>query len=498
MTTLHERLPSRSLYALLIAVSAGSALLGFVREASIGALHGASRGTDAYYAALTIPFTAAYFLVGGALAPALTAALARHFAMGDRDAAGALFARSLRSFVLAGGFSAVTLAFLAPHAARFIVPGFDAAGIVLTGRLLRILVLYGALTSLGQLVTAGLIAAGAYRTAPLAVLAGNAVSLLVLLLPSGRASIESAAWAMNAGSAVFLIGLLPRAFSLGLLAQRPLASARVPWREAATLTLSLCAAGGVDLAERPFASTAGVGAIALLAFASKLIHLPMRLFAAPLASVVLPRFARSRVRPPGPSDEAGETASWVLRFLLYAAVLTAGAAAPLAALAFGRGHFDAAAVAALGRVLALLSPAIVFIGFIELASKLLVASDRVRAVAWAQGAGLLAYLVAAPALRAQGVTGLAIARDIAWGVAALGLALPLLRPHTSLRPFRRFGTSVLAACVTLPVAVLAVHLPVSRSNLLACVAAGGLSAAAFSLILMGGPLMARIRNGQRP
>jgi putative peptidoglycan lipid II flippase len=489
-----ERPPSKALYALLIAASAASALFGFAREAAIGALHGATRGTDAYYAALTIPFTAAYFLVGGALAPALTAALARRFAAGDRTGAGALFARSLRSFLLFGSGTALVLSATAPYVARLLVPGFDAASADLTGRLLRILVVYGLLTSIGQLFTAGLIAAGAYRTPPLLVLAGNATSLLVLLLTPGPARIETAAWAMNAGSVVFLLGLLPRALALGLLSQRPLATVRVPWREAATLALSLCAAGAVDLAERPFASTAGVGAIALLAFGSKLIHLPMRLFAAPLSSVVFPRFAKSRVRPAGEEDEAGETTAWILRFLLYAAVLTAGAAAPLSAIAFGRGHFDAAAVAALGRVLALLSPAIVFIGFIELASKLLLASDRAPAVAWAQTAGLLAYLIAAPALRVHGVSGLAVARDVAWGVAAVGLAIPLLYPRTSLRPFRRFGTSVLASCVALPLAALGARLPAARTSVLACVLAGGLSALAFVVILGTETLMLRMRS----
>ena len=246
-----------------------------------------------------------------------------------------------------------------------------------------------------------------------------------------------------------------------------------------------------------FASTAGVGAIALLAFASKLIHLPMRLFAAPLSSVVLPRFARSRLGPADAGDEAGETAGWVLRLLLYAGVFTAGAAGPLAALTFGRGHFDAAAVAALGHVLALLSPAIVFIGFTELASKLLLASERAPAVAWAQATGLVAYLLTASALRGHGVSGLAIARDVAWGVAAAGLAIPLLYPRTSLRPFRRFGTSVLASCMALPLAVLGVRVAAMRSSAVAFLIAGGLSAAGFSFVLGTEAVLMRKRSRER-
>lgn len=497
MPSREEQSPTPTLYLLLIAVSAGAALLGFAREATIGALFGATRGTDAFYAALTIPFTAAYFLVGGALAPALTTALARRLAADDPDGARALLGRALQSMALWGGAAALALALAAPRVAGLLVPGFDEEGRSLTARLLRLLVVYGLLTSFGQLVSGALIAAGAYRTPPIAVLASNAVSFGMILLMPGPPRIETAAWALNAGSVVFLLALLPRAISLRLAPSRVAARVEVPWREAVALTVSLCAAGAVDLAERPFASKAGVGAIAVLAFASKLVHLPMRLFAAPLASVAFPRLARRRMRvTAGEPDEAGQTATWALRLLLYAGALTAGAAAPLAAITFGRGRFDAAALASLASALTLLAPAIVFIGFIEVASKYLLASGRAPAVAWAQGAGLLAYLVTVPFLRSFGVPGLVVARDIAWGIAAAGLALPLLIPGGTLHPFRRFPVSLMAAGAAFYLAMLGARIGAGM-NLLACILAALFSAAMFCLVMGGDALFLIWRRAQR-
>lgn len=425
--------PRPRLYVLLVAVSALSAVLGFAREATIGALFGASRSTDAFYAALSLPFLAAYFLVGGALAPSLTAALARRLERGDAEGARATFTASLRAVALGGSAIAALLYLAREPIARLLAPGFDGASSALLARLLALLLPYGLLTSLALLASAALLAAGAYRTPAVAVLAGNAVALGTLFALGAR-SIESAAWALDAGAAATLLALVPRLASAGLLPKYPGAKAPLPWRDSAILALSLAAAGAVDLAERPLASTAGIGAVAILAFASKLVHLPMRLVAAPLASVSFPRFARLLRRHEGRAKEAGETAAWIVRLLAFSAAVTAGAAAPIAAVTFGRGRFDADDLARLAQALALLAPAVVAVGVVEVATKYLLAARRARAVLVAQLAGLLVYLVAAPLLARHGIAGLAVARDLSWGVAALGLVIPLARREGPIRP----------------------------------------------------------------
>ncbi len=453
------RSPRPALYAFMVAGSAGAALLGFAREATLGALFGASRASDAFYAALAVPFALAYFIVGGALAPALTAALAGRLEGRETDAARLLVRRSLGAIAAAGGAAALLLYAASGTVTRLLTPGFAPDEARLTAALFRELLPYGLLTVLALLAAAALNAAGAYGTPVVAVLAANSASFALLLL-FGRAGIHAAAWALSAGSLLHLVISLVRLARLGLLSRpaRPHPSVPLPWRDSAVLGLSLGLAGAVDLAERLFASTAGVGAIALLAFASKLIHLPMRLVAAPLTAVAFPRLVRARRRDGAPTTrEADDTARLLLHLLLYASSVAAGAAGPLVALTMGRGRFDAASVDTLSTLLLVLSPAIVAIGFVETGSKYLLAAGRVGTVAWAQAAGLASYLLAALLLTGRGIVGLAVARDIAWGVAALGLMLPLLLARKERPSAGRVLTPFLAAIASALLAGLAVR-----------------------------------------
>jgi peptidoglycan biosynthesis protein MviN/MurJ (putative lipid II flippase) len=329
----------------------------------------------------------------------------------------------------AGSALALLLGIESGAVSRLLVPGFAPEEARLTAVLLCELLPYGLLTVLALLAAAALNAAGAYGTPVVAILAANAVSLALLLSFGRTTGIHAAAWALSAGGILHLLISLVRLGSLGLLS-RPSAShapVPLPWRDSAVLGLSLGLAGAVDLAERLFASAAGVGAIALLAFGSKLIHLPMRLFAAPLTAVAFPRLVRARRRDGVPTTrEADSLARLLLHLLLYASSVAAGASGPLVALTMGRGRFDAASVDTLSSLLLILSPAIVAIGIVETGSKYLLAAGRTGAIAWAQAAGLGSYLLAASLLAREGIMGLAAARDIAWGVAALGLVLPLL------------------------------------------------------------------------
>lgn len=479
-----------ALYAALVLASAGAAVLGFAREAAVAAFFGASRQADAFYAALSVPFVAAQFLVGGALAPPLTATLAELLEKGERLVARALLARA------AAGIVAVSLLLTIGTAAglepltRLLVPGFSAAERALTGTLLLALWLYGAATALSLAGSAALVAAGAYRTPPVALLAGNAVSLGVLFALRGE-GIAAAAWALDAGALVQLAVVAARLGGAGLLGR----SARgvptsFPAGHSLWLGLSLGAAGSVDLLERPFASAAGPGAVALLSYASKLVHLPMRLVAAPLASVAFPRLVRGRAREDRhASREAGETGDRVLALLAWCAATTAAAAAPIAALTFGRGRFGADAVERLALLLRFLAPAVIAVGLVELLSKYLLAHGRARTVAAAQGAALLVYLVAAPLLSRHGAPGLAGARTLSWVTAATALALALVASSREMRLFSRGPTLLLSALAA--AAAAALLLPFVPGPKLAKVAA----AAVTTAVAVAAGLLLRERLG---
>ena len=421
------RAPRPGLYFFLVAAAAFGAALGFVREASLAAFFGASTESDAFYFALAVPFIASQFLVGGALVPPLTAALARALAAGDAEGARSLLGRALSALLGWGGLATLACAAFAGPLVAALGPGFGPGPHALAVSLFRLLLVYGLATSAALVVSAPLLAAGAWHVPPLALLAANAVSLAVLV--TGRsAGIQAAAWAVDAGAVVQLLFLVPFVARLGLGPSFGPAGLRLPMHEVGLLSLSLLAAGAVDLAERSFASTAGAGSIALLALASKLVHLPMRLVAAPLASVLLPRLAGGEIRKEaGIRREARDTAMFVPALLLAATAATTLLAVPIVQLAFGRGRFTGS-TAALVAVLRWLAPGILAVGLVEIGSKFLLAERRSRLVALAQGSGLAVYLVAAPLLVTRGVNGLALARALAWSTVAALLLVAILLP----------------------------------------------------------------------
>jgi len=424
-----------TLWAALVLASAVAAVLGFAREAAVAALFGASRQADAFYAALSLPFFAAHFLVGGALTPPLTAALAALLEREERASARAFLARAATGILAATVLAALATALLSGPVTRVLVPGFSLADRALTGSLLVTLWVYGGATALALAGGAALAAAGAYRTPVVAFAVGNALALgvLVLLRENG---ITALVWALNAGALLQLALVaahLSRLDMLGLPKGPAGMVSRFPLPDALWLGLALAAAGAVDLLERPFASAAGAGAVALLAYAGKLVHLPMRIVAAPLASVALPRLVRGHVRADQSAPrEAGATANRIFLLLAWCAATTAAAALSIAAITFGRGRFGPDAVERLATLLRLLAPAVVAIGLVEVLSKYLLAHGRARAVAAAQGAGLLVYVCAASLLSRHGAPGLAGARALAWTTAAAGLAIPLVVAHREL------------------------------------------------------------------
>ncbi|MBL8113876.1 MAG: hypothetical protein JNK60_13425 [Acidobacteria bacterium] len=472
----------RALYVSLVALSAVAAVLGFAREAAMGALFGASREADAFYAAFALPFVVAYFLVGGALVPPLVAGLAAHLTAGrDRDAR-ALFSGTLLRTAAAGGVLVAAVALLARPIARLLVPGFPSDAIALTARLLAELAAYGLFSSLALVLSAGATAAGLYRIPAFAILAANGLSVLLLLALTPRLGIHAATLSLLVASALQLLVVLPFVLRAGLLGFAAATEPRPPSRATALLTLALVLSATVDLAERPFASAAGVGAVALLGFASKLIHLPMRLVAAPLATVALPRLAAARTAGEKP-EEAATLLRAIVNLLLLSSALAAGAAGPAVALAFGRGRFDAAAVASLASLVVLLAPSVLFIGLIETTTKLLVTGSRLAPVVLAQGAGLAVYLVAAPVLAPRGIEGLAFARNLSWGTAAFLLTVALARSENGLGVFARAPRRLFATLLALGAAAAAVSAGLLPGPLLLTLVAGTAGTAAFLLAL---------------
>lgn len=111
--------------ALILAISTLlSRVLGFLREAIIAHLHGASAATDAYYAAFTLPDLMNYFLAGGTLSITFIPLFSAHISKGDEAGGWRLFstvATTMGAILLA---VTVLLGILTPQLIPYLFPGF--------------------------------------------------------------------------------------------------------------------------------------------------------------------------------------------------------------------------------------------------------------------------------------------------------------------------------------------------------------------------------------
>ncbi|MFW5968050.1 MAG: lipid II flippase MurJ, partial [Persicimonas sp.] len=101
-----------------------SRILGFLREAVIAYIHGASYQTDAYYAAFTLPELMNYFLAGGTLSITFIPLFSSYITRGDEEGAWRLFstvATTMGVFLIA---IFIVLEVFAPQLVPLVGPGF--------------------------------------------------------------------------------------------------------------------------------------------------------------------------------------------------------------------------------------------------------------------------------------------------------------------------------------------------------------------------------------
>ncbi len=332
--------------ALLAASVLISRLIGVVRESVLAYRIGADRISDAYFAAFQIPDLLNYLLAGAALSIAFLPIYTRK-RREDPDAAERLFAIVLGNLTLLVALATAALMIFAPELVAFQFRRFDAETQMLCTRLTRIVLPAQICFVVGGVVQTTLLARGRFRAAALAPLIYNLgiVAGGVFLAPG--LGVEGFAWGALAGAvcgplAVPLIDARGRVPVQVRLAPTHREFLHYLWI-AAPLMLGQSLLTVDEWFDRWFGAALGIGLVAQLAFARRLMQAPVAFVGQAIGAAALP--ALSRLFAEGRAEDLNRTVERTLRASLALGILAAAGtlavAQPLVRLIYQRGAFGA-------------------------------------------------------------------------------------------------------------------------------------------------------------
>jgi putative peptidoglycan lipid II flippase len=305
---------------------------------------GVGNATDAYYAAFQLPDLLNYLLAGGALAIAFTPLYLRTLERQGEGAADELFRTVLGTLGAAACLGTALLWVYADRLVELQFSGFDAETRAETVRLTRIVLPAQVFFIAGGIVRAVLMARGRFAAQAAAPILYNA-GIIAGGLWTG--SVEGFAWGALVG-AVLGNWLYPvyEARKIGGVGFRI-----APWdrRFAVYLWAALPLMIGLSLTtvdewyERILGSGLGVGVVAALAFARRLMMAPVAVIGQAVATAALPSLAA--LHASGRSRELDAQLLTTLRITLLLALWSGGAffvlATPLVETVYQHGAFGA-------------------------------------------------------------------------------------------------------------------------------------------------------------
>jgi putative peptidoglycan lipid II flippase len=354
---------------LLLASSALlSRVLGYGREALIAYRVGAGASTDAYYAAFQIPDLLNYLLAGGALSVAFLPLYAKELARGEEAAAEHLVATVLGTLGAVSVLLTCVLWYFAEPLIALQFPRFTPETQALTVHLTRIVLPAQIFFVLGGIINATLLARNRFGAAAVAPLFynGGIIAGGLFLAPRLDAGIEGFAWGALVGAILgpFLAPLFDAWRRVRLrLRFAPFDRVFLGYLVvAAPLMLGQSLLTVDEWYERWFGALLGEGTVAHLAYARRLMLVPVAVVGQAIAAAALPTLSRLWAE-----EKREELDRLVLRTLQAGFGLATLAAAAcvamsreLVALVYEHGAFtaaDTATVAAILSVLALAVPA---------------------------------------------------------------------------------------------------------------------------------------------
>ena len=485
---------------LLIALlTAGSRVLGFLREAIFASVFGASPELDAFLVAQGVP-NLILGLVSTAIATAATPVLAGYVAAGRRDQAVRTFnslALGVLAFVVPG---LALLGVVAEPLVRLMAPGFDPGQVRLAAGLTRVLLIASLFVTLMNLLT-GLLHAHRRFTGP--AFTGIPFNLAMIAAALFFGSLYGP-WALavgfTVGSLLRVLVQLPEARGIGYRPAWVVDPADPGLRAIAALLPPLFLSAAVSEAnvfvDRMVGSTLGEGIISALNYAFRVVTLPHGLLAMALVQALYPSLAAVA----GAADGAAFRRLLQRGLGLLMAVLAPMTAAlvalrdPIVAFVYGRGSFDARDAALTALALAAYGLGLVPMALRDLAGRALYAQRDSRTPALAAVVAMGVNVVGDVVLgRWLGITGLALATSLSFTV---GLVLLLGRLHRGRRAVDladllvRAGRVAAAAVVAGLVMATAYRALLDRWQIPAAALGAGTAGAAVELGLVALPGLA--------
>lgn len=457
---------------------------GYVREAVIAGLFGATPSTDAFFAAVRLHGLASSLgakSLGRVVVPLYTGYLAR-----GEDAEGERFLGAFVTALAAAlGVVSLALAILAPGLVRVAAPGFGPRDRDLAVLLTRILASSIAFIGLAEVLGGALEARRRFVASAVAPLFYNAAYVATLLVLGPLYGVAGAALGVCAGAVARVAALLRAVFGHGVAVRPRWDLAHSGVRTAFTLYRPVIVAMLVfdawAIAEAAIASRLPAGSLSYLNYAYRFVQVPMAMFVESVATVAFPSIAALATV----NDLGGVRSSTTmgLRMVLFltvpAAVAIATLAQPLIAVFLQHGNFGPAATAATTLALQMYALGLVGFAVVSIASRAFFALHDTRTPALLDAGGVaLAIALGLALVGTLRHAGLALGFSLGMTAEAVVMIAVLGRRVGSLwrAGLGAFASRAAAAALITGICTYAARILATHAGLVAELAAGAAAA----------------------
>jgi putative peptidoglycan lipid II flippase len=441
-----------------------SRIIGYLRDAVIAYLYGATAQTDVYFAAFTLPDFLNYLVAGGALSITLIPILSRYIADGQEDEGWRLFSIVISAMSLLVSLLIILGETLTPLVIPYLFPGFTPQQTAETVHLTRIVIPAQLFFYTGGLLSAVLYTKERFTAPALSPLIYNVCIIAGGILLGPLVGIAGFSWGVLLGAFLgpFLLPLL------AVLRLRPAFSPSLHLRHPGFvefLKLSLPLMLGISLVTadewiaRYFGSSLDSGTISRLNNARRLMMVPIAVFGQAMGQASLPFFSRLAAE-----RKLSDLAGAVGLSLRTVIVLTVAASAWIILLAsdiiatvYGRGRYTPADVTATGMILVCFAVGIVSWGVQGIVARGFYAMrDTLTPMVVGTAVTLASLPLYAALMRSMEGPGLALATTCGM-CAHAGILILFLRRKLEVLSLRRLVSVFIRISLAAGIAALAAH-----------------------------------------